>query len=125
MQLVLHEATRLEVTRIDEPDLTIAGDAGGEGFGPLQMFAASLALCTASVLHLHAHEVAKIGVADLSIEVRWRYGAGPKRVDRIETVIRWPSLPERRRGTLERVVAACTVHRTLEHPPELVTRVEV
>lgn len=124
MQIVLHDATRLEVVHIDEPGLSIEGDADGEGFGPLQMLAASLALCTASVLHVHAHEVAKIGVGDLAIEVRWRYAADPMRVDRIETVIRWPSLPERRRGSIERVVAACTVHRTLELPPVLITRLE-
>lgn len=124
MQILLQAPTELEVSGIDQPGLHIHGDAGGEGFGPLQMFAASLALCTASVLAYHAEEVAKIGVADLSVGIRWRYGERPYRVDRIETVVRWPSLPARRRGSIERAVAACTVHRTLEHPPELSTRVE-
>jgi hypothetical protein len=35
---------------LDAPGLHIHGEAGGEGFGALQMFAASLVLCAASVL---------------------------------------------------------------------------
>lgn len=125
MEIALHAPTRLEVVRIDEPGLTTRGDAGGEGLGPLQMLAASLALCTASVLHVWAHEVASVGLGDLAIAVQWRYGERPHRVDRIEMVIRWPSLPDSRREQAERAAASCAVHRTLEHPPEVVTRVEV
>lgn len=122
MEIVLHAPTELELRAVEEPGLTIEGDAEGEGFGPLQMFAASLALCTASVLHVHAHEVAKLELNDLSLVVRWRYGDSPHRVDRIEMTIRWPSVPKKRRASIERVASACTIHRTLEQPPELVTR---
>ncbi|MCZ7685820.1 MAG: OsmC family protein [Sandaracinaceae bacterium] len=124
MELVLHGSTELEVARLDEPGLAIRGDAGGEGFGPLQMLAASLALCTASVLHVYGHEVAKTGIGDLSIDVEWSYGERPNRVDRFAMTIRWPSLPEERRAAAERAAASCTVHRTFEHPPEVITRVE-
>lgn len=124
MELVLRAPTELEVARLDQPGLAIRGDADGEGFGPLQMLAASLALCTASVLHAYGHEVASTGVGDLSIDVKWGYGRHPNRVDRFEMTIRWPSLPEERRAAAERAAASCTVHRTFEHPPEVITRVE-
>ena len=124
MDLVLHGPTELEVAKLDEPGLALVGDAGGEGFGPLQMLAASLALCTASVLHVYAHEVAKAAITELSIRVLWSYAERPYRVGRIEMVIRWPALPEDRRAAAARAAASCTVHRTFEHPPELITRVE-
>lgn len=124
VELRLHGETDLEAAALDEAGLEIVGDADGESFGPLQMFAASLALCTASVLHGYAHEVAKVGVAGLSIRVQWSYGSRPNRVDWIEMVIRWPELPDERRKPAERAAASCTIHHTLEQPPELVTRVE-
>ncbi len=124
MDLVLHGPTELEVAKLSEPGLALVGDAGGHGFGPLQMLGASLALCTASVLHAYAHEVAKAPVSDLALRVSWSYGEHPHRVARIELVVRWPSLPEERRAAAERAAASCTVHRTFEHPPELIARVE-
>jgi uncharacterized OsmC-like protein len=123
VELRLHGPTEVEAALVHEPELELVGDAGGEGFGPLQMFAASLALCTASVLHGYAHEVAKVGIEGLSIRVRWSYDARPNRVGRIEMVVRWPELPEERLEPARRAAASCTVHHTLEHPPELVTRI--
>jgi uncharacterized OsmC-like protein len=123
MELRLEGPTELEVAKLAEPDLEIVGDADGEGFGPLQMFAASIALCTASVLHGYAHQVLKVGVSSLSIRVCWSYGERPYRVDRMEMRIRWPEVPEDRVKAAERAAATCTIHRTLEHPPELVTTV--
>lgn len=124
MEIVLHAGTDLELRRLGEPGLAFRGDAEGEGFGPLQMFAASLALCTASVLHVYAHEVADVGVEDLALRVTWRYGERPRRIERIEMTIRWPSLPESRRVPVQRAAATCTVHATLEHPPQVITRVQ-
>ncbi len=124
MELRLHGETDVEAAVLTEPGLELVGDAGGEGFGPLQMFAASLALCTVSVLYAYAHEVAKVGIEGLSIRVRWTYGTRPNRVDHIEMIVRWPELPEARLEPARRAAASCTIHRTLEHPPEVVTRVE-
>lgn len=122
MKLILHDATELEATEIDAGDhLHVEGDAGGEGFGPLQMLAASLALCTASVLSAYAENVARVGTTKLSVRVRWSYD--DSRVARMQMAITWPELPEERVVPARRAAASCTVHRTLEHPPEIETTV--
>ena len=124
MELRLSGATDLEAARLTEPGLHLEGDADGEGFGPLQMFAASMALCTASVMHGYAHEVLGVSVERLRIRVRWSYGVRPNRVDRMEMTIHWPDVPEDRIEAARRAAATCTIHRTLEQPPEVITRVE-
>lgn len=122
MKLVLHDATDLEATEIDAGDhLHVEGDAGGEGFGPLQMLAASLALCTASVLSAYAENVVRVGTASLSVRVRWSYDDG--RVAGMQMAITWPELPEDRVEPARRAATTCTVHRTLEHPTGVVTTV--
>ena len=124
MQLRLTRATELEATAFGEAGMDVVGDADGEGFGPLQMFAASMALCTASVMHEYGHHVLGVGVDRLTIRVRWSYGERPNRIDRMELTIRWPDVPEDRVDAARRAAASCTIHRTLEHPPEVVTSVE-
>ena len=99
------------------------GDADGEGFGALQMFAASLVLCTAAVLDGYARGVLKKDVRNLSLRARWQYAEDPYRVGRIDVTVRWPDVPEDRMKAVERAVKACTVHRTLEHPPTITTEV--
>jgi len=123
MELRLHGRTDIEVVEVATPGLEIVGDADGEGFGPLQMFAASLALCTASVLYGYAREVLDVGIDGLSVRVRWSYGERDSRVERVETTVRWPEVPEDRVAAAERAAATCTIHGTLEHPPEVVTTV--
>lgn len=124
MQLRLTGSTELEAVELTEPGMRLVGDADGEGFGPLQMFAASMVLCTASVLHGYGHEVLGVGVEGLSIGVRWSYADHPHRVDRMEMTIRWPEVPEDRVEAARRAAASCTIHHTLERPPEVVTTVE-
>lgn len=124
MELRLTGATELEAAALTEPGMDVVGDADGEGFGPLQMFAASMALCTASVMHAYAHNVLSVGVERLAIRVRWSYGQNPNRVDRMEMTILWPDVPDDRLEAARRAAATCTIHRTLEHPPEVVTNIE-
>ncbi|MDQ3034340.1 MAG: OsmC family protein [Myxococcota bacterium] len=122
MKLLLHDTTDLEATEIDGAGhLHVEGDAGGEGFGPLQMLAASLALCTASVLVAYDEGVVHVGTAGLSVRVRWSYDEG--RVARMQMAITWPELPENRVEPARRAAATCTVHRTLSHPTDVETTV--
>lgn len=123
MVIELHGATDLELAELAEPGMHVHGDADGEGFGPLQMFAASLVLCSASVLDAYARGVLETDVQRLSLRARWQYAERPHRVSRIDVTIRWPDVPESRLEAVERAVASCTVHGTLEHPPEIETRV--
>lgn len=121
MIIHLHGASDLELTNIDEPGFHVHGDAEGEGFGALQMFAASLVLCTAAVLDAYAVGVLKTDVTNLSLRVRWDYAEDPFRVGSMHVTVRWPEIPDNRVEALKRAVKTCTVHRTLEHPPALST----
>lgn len=123
MVIRLHGATDLELTDLDDPRLHIHGDADGEGFSALQMFAASLILCTASVLEGYASGVLDTDVGNLSLRAKWDYVEDPYRVGRIDMTVRWPDVPESRIEAVKRAVRSCTVHRTLEHPPEITTEV--
>lgn len=116
-------STELLLRNLGEPGLHLHGDAGGEGFGALQMFAASLALCTASVLTTYAKNVLKVDTQRLALGVRWEYAERPFRVGSMELVVRWPELPEDRVDAARRAAASCTVHRTLERPPDVTTTV--
>ena len=123
MIIHLHGATDLELTNLDAPGLHMHGDADGEGFGALQMLAASLVMCTAAVLDGYARGVLKTDVRNLSLRARWEYAEKPYRVGSIDVTVRWPDVPDDRIEAVGRAVKACTVHRTLEHPPTITTKV--
>jgi uncharacterized OsmC-like protein len=123
MKLLLSGATTIELYEIDQAHFHLEGDADGEGYGPLQMFATSLALCTVSVLVHYAEHVLEVGVSSLRITVRWSYAERPLRVDNIDMQINWPELPQDRMEAAERAAASCTIHHTLERPPTVRTTV--
>ncbi len=105
--------------------LETAGDAGmaveGEPFGPLQMLATSLALCTASVIQSYA-ETANLDVVGFAVEVRWVYVEDPHRVGHYHMTLHLPSsLPAARHRAVLRAAEACTVHATLLHRPAIDT----
>jgi len=124
MHLKLLAPTKLTLSELETPGLRVHGDAGGEGFGPLQMFAASLALCTAAALASYADNVLSVSIASLRIELSWSYAERPYRVDGIEMEIVWPELPDSRLRAAERAAKSCTIHHTLEQPPHIATRVQ-
>lgn len=102
-----------------------AGDlqvVGGH-FGPLEMLAASLALCTGAVLLAYAR-TSQLDLAGLAVEVHWEYAERPHRVGRYTLALHVPAaVPPARHPTLVRAAAQCAVHNTLEHPPEISTDV--
>lgn len=98
--------------------LTIEAASPEMSYSPFHMLASGLATCTVSVLHSWATH-AKIPVADLTLEVRWRFGEDPHRVADIAVTFDWPSLPANRLGAARRVAEMCTVHATLMHPPRI------
>jgi len=109
--------------------LDTAGDDGGmaiEGgdFGPLQMLAASLALCTASVIVSYA-EHAKLEVEGLALEVEWQYVDDPYRVGNYRITLHVPAaVPQNRHRAIIRAADTCTVHQTLHHAPAFETVVK-
>lgn len=120
MEIVVRGETELVVTNAGG-GLSVREDEGGR-FGPLPMMAASLGTCTLSVL-LSWAENADLDPSELKVVVRWEYVDDPYRVGSYEQEIRWPGLPEDRHAAARKVADQCTVHHTLEHPPEMSTRV--
>lgn len=120
MEITVLGETELVVTN-SGAGLTVREEEGGR-FGPLPMMAASLGTCTLSVL-LSWAENADLDPSELEVAVRWEYVDDPYRVGSYEQEIRWPGLPEDRFTAARRVADQCTVHHTLEHPPEMTTRV--
>ncbi|MDX6758532.1 MULTISPECIES: OsmC family protein [Streptomyces] len=103
--------------RVDQP-----ADAGGTDTAPTptELFAASLATCVAFYAgrYLHRHGLSREGLA-----VRAEFAMAtdrPARVAEVRLVIvPPPQLPEGRRAGLLAVASHCTVHNTLQQPPEI------
>lgn len=102
-----------------------AGDNGlaveGETFGPLQMLATSLALCTASVVQAYG-ETARLSLEGFAVEVEWEYVEDPHRVGAYTMTLYLPeALSTARHRAILRAAETCAVHRTLTHPPTIKT----
>lgn len=113
--LLSEESIRLEP---DTGPMTIEALRADQLYSPFHMLASGLAFCTFSILHSWA-ETAKLSADDLAVEVGWTFAEEPHRVGALAMSLDWPSLPEARRRTAERVAALCAIHGTLQHPPEI------
>ena len=106
---------------------TAAGGEGlnieGEGFGPIPMLAASLALCSASVIQQYA-ETAHLDVYGFGVEISWTYADDPYRIGSYTITLHLPEhVPVARHRAIVRASDTCTVHHTLMHPPAMETTV--
>ena len=121
MVIELDGEDALTVRDLDTPGMDVrARDGGHAHFGPIPMFAASLALCTASVL-LDYGETIGASTEGLEIGIRWAVLQHPNRVDDLRMEIRWPGVPESRREAARRAAEQCTIHHTLERPTAVQT----
>lgn len=121
MELLIVDEQHISLdTASGEDDLTIEGDS----FGPVQMLAASLVLCTASVVKTYA-ETARLDVTGFVVDVRWTYADDPYRVGHYEIVLHLPpGVPVARHRAIIRATNACTVHNTLLHAPHIETTLQ-
>lgn len=110
--------TELELSEVGVAEVRLA-----PSFGAVELLAASLAVCTGAVLKVHAENVVKLPLDNVRVRVGWTTEERPLRVAAFELDILWPELPEARRDSVRRAALTCTVHRTLEHSPEITTRV--
>ncbi|WNM32553.1 OsmC family protein [Streptomyces sp. Li-HN-5-11] len=129
---------RLEVTHVagDAYDVHVRGhriqvdqptEAGGTDTAPTptELFAASLATCVAFYAgrYLHRHGLPRAG-----LRVRVEYGMATDRPARITfvrvAVVPPPEFPEQRRAALLAVASHCTIHNTLDQPPEVAIGLE-
>ena len=123
MRIVMHSEFDLTVGDFHSPELEVDVDEHAHvHFSALQMFATSLALCTASVLLGYGEQLG-VGTHALRIRVRWEVDEKPRRIRRVEMDIEWPGLPTSRLAAAKRAAAHCTLHNTLQHSTTVETRV--
>jgi uncharacterized OsmC-like protein len=96
-------------------------EAGGSDVAPTptELFVVSLASCVAYYARrfIARHDLQTEG---LSVDAIFTMAEHPARVGRINLVIKLPDhFPDERRQALLAVASHCTVHNTLEDPPEV------
>jgi uncharacterized OsmC-like protein len=120
MRLILETETSIRLAP-EGPELTV--EARGETMlSPFHLLAASLAMCTWSVLAAWAGHAGLSGEG-LELAVSWQLGGDPVRVADVALEIEWPGLPAGRRAAAVRAARHCTIHHTLEHGARVTTRV--
>jgi uncharacterized OsmC-like protein len=107
---------RDHLVHVDQPV-----DAGGSDAAPtpVELFVASLASCVAFYVrrYLARHGLPSDG---LSIAADFTIAERPARVGQVHVSIDLPhGVPDERRDALLAVASHCTVHHTLEDPPEV------
>lgn len=122
MRILMHSEEDLSIQDFLAPEMTVESHDPEAAFSALQMFATSMALCTFSVLFSYAETIG-VDPEPIAIRMRWSYAPNESRIDEIAMDIDWPGLPASRKTAAQRAAASCTVHRTLEHPPVVHTRV--
>ncbi|MFO7593231.1 MAG: OsmC family protein [Pseudomonadota bacterium] len=123
MNVIMHRSEDIELRHFDEPGLNIEQLDPEAHYSAMQMFATAMGLCTYSVLAGYA-ELLDTPTEQLSLRMHWNYEEAPYRIGRFDMEIQWPELPPSRQSAAERVASKCTLHNTLEHPPQLTTRVK-
>ena len=125
MRILLNGATDLTLFELDSPGFEVEVAPGVHAhYSAMQMFANSLALCTASALIAYAEQI-DAPTDSLAVRVKWDYVEPPFRIGRIDMQIHWPQLPESRLAAAQRAARHCTLHHTLEHPPVVLTEVNL
>lgn len=98
--------------------LTVDAPTPETEYSPFHMLGSAVAVCTFSTIASWAAR-AKLEVADLVVEVGWRFVEQPHRVGAFTVDLTWPSLPPARLEAAKRAASLCPVHQTLHHPPEI------
>ncbi len=124
MNVIMRHSEDLELTQFGEPGLNIEQQDPDAHYSALQMFATAMGLCTYSVLAGYA-EQHDTPTDKMSMRMRWDYVEHPYRIGQFDMEVQWPELPSARREVAERAASKCTLHNTLEQPPNLSTRLTI
>ncbi len=92
---------------------------GSEGLTPPELMSGALGSCVGvyAVDYLKRNDLPTEG---FRVDVEWTGASAPKRIGAYEIKVHLPArLTDRQRASLSRIVQACTIHKTLEHPPEI------
>jgi putative redox protein len=114
--------------RIDVRGYVLGADQpvedGGEDTAPTptELFVASLAACVAFYAErfLRRH---KLSTEGLKVSCAYGWAENPHRVGEIDLTVEAPGITAGKNEAFTRVIEHCTVHNTLEHPPEVRIRV--
>ncbi|MET9232234.1 OsmC family protein [Lentzea sp. NPDC003310] len=113
------------VIRLREHELHTDQPGTDRGMSPVELFVASLATCVAHYAngYLRRHD---LSADDLRVDADYEMAADrPARVSRIEvTSYVVEKLTPQQKSALQAVMDHCTVHNTLQRPPEVEIRVE-
>jgi len=120
-----------EITTRQTGPLTFATDngavvvkVGGDNFQPVELFLASLGSCMLSTMLEYA-ERNHIHLADASVDLSGQMANKPRRIGQVNVVYHLPvELSQVHIDALVRAGNHCTIHQSLERPPELVVRVD-
>jgi len=107
---------REHVIHVDQPESDGGADSAPT---PTELFVASLASCVAFYArrYLQRHGLPEDG---LSVAAEAEFGAKPSRVAAITVALTLPDrVPQDKRAALLAVASHCTVHNTLEDPPQV------
>ncbi len=124
MNVIMRHSEDLELTDFHEPGLNIQQHNPDAHYSAMQMFATAMGLCTYSVLAGYAEQHAT-PTEQISLRLRWDYVEHPYRVGQLEMDILWPELPPSRQDAAQRAARKCTLHNTLEQPPQVTTRLTI
>jgi putative redox protein len=85
---------------------------------PTELFVASLAACIAFYAErfLRRHNLNREA---LKVSCAYRWAENPHRVGGIDLMVEAPGVPAAKSEAFMRVIEHCTVHTTLEHPPQV------
>lgn len=111
--------TRGHELRSDQP---VADGGDDTAPTPTELFLSGLAGCVAfyGARFLSRHGLATEG---LVVTCNYAWAANPTRIGEIDLSVEAPGLTADRREAFSRVIEHCTVHNTLQHPPQVRIRV--
>ena len=122
MRVIMNSDEDMDISDFNSPGINIETKNTDAHYSALQMFATSLALCTYSVLASYAEQI-NVSSDKIAVHLQWSYEKDPFRITYIEMDIDWAELPSTRLEAARHAAMMCTLHNTLAHPPEFVTRV--
>jgi uncharacterized OsmC-like protein len=109
------ESVRLEPTT---GPLTIEAPSHDRSYSPFHMLGSALGSCTFSVLQSWATNK-NLSVADLKIDISWKFVESQHRVESMRVKLDWPSLSAELWPRAIRAAHLCGIHQTLARPMEI------
>lgn len=123
---------QMEVNYIDEGRLEISArghtvvtdqlekdSVVNRGMTPLELMAGALGSCV-GVFAMEYLKRNKLPLEGLKVELDWVWADKPRRIESYTVKVTVPQqLTPRQQASLSRIVRACTVHNTLQHPPKI------